>query len=107
VTGFSRQPHAIAAARRFLILVRHRQEFPTYGEVSAQYGGIARGAAQVLNSVRRDCAAAGEPDLSALVVDKATGLPGTFNGAPVLHGSANEQHWLTELHRIRSYPWKG
>ncbi len=49
---------------------------PRYGEVAEVYGGIARAVAPVLNSVARDCAAAGEPDLSALVVLSDTGCRG-------------------------------
>ena len=108
MTGFSRQPQVIDVARRFLIGCRNREhrQLPTYGEVAAQYGGIARAAAQVLNSVRRDCDAAGEPDLSALVVDMVSGLPRASNGQPVVRGTASEAQWLDELRRIRAYPWR-
>ena len=107
-TSFSRQPHAIDAARRFLIQCADRgdEDLPTYGELAAQYGGIARAAGPVLNSVRRDCAIAGEPDLSALVVDKRTHLPGTFLGEPVEPGHASEARWRAELERIRSHSWE-
>ena len=107
-TSYSRQPHAIEAARRFLIQCADRgdEDLPTYGELAAQYGGIARAAGPVLNSVRRDCTTAGEPDLSALVVDKRTRLPGTFLGEPVEAGHASEARWRTELERIRSHTWE-
>ncbi len=107
-TSFSRQPHAIVAARRFLIecAARGDEDLPTYGELAAQYGGVAHGAGPVLNSVRRDCTAAGEPDLSALVVDKRTRLPGTFLAEPVEKGQASEGRWRTELERVRSHTWE-
>ncbi len=107
-TSFSRQPHAIEAARRFLIQCAGRgdEDLPTYGELAAQYGGIARAAGPVLNSVRRDCTNAGEPDLSALVVDKRTRLPGTFLGEPVEAGRDSEARWRSELERIRSHTWE-
>ncbi len=106
-TGFSRQPHAIEAARTFLIKCADQRngDLPTYGEVAAEYGGVARGVGPVLNSVRRDCGAAGEPDLSALVVDKATGLPGSFEDDVVVAGEPNERRWREELQRIRSHRW--
>ena len=71
----------MAAVRDFLISVRGRPTglLPRYGEVADVYGGIARAVAPVLNSVARDCAVAGEPDLSALVVLSDTGLPGRLN----------------------------
>ena len=56
---------------------------PTYGQVAAVDAGVPRAAGAVLNSISRDCEHAGEPDLTALVVDQQTHLPGTFNGAPV------------------------
>ena len=59
----------------------------------------------MLDSVRRDCAAAGEPDLSAFVVDKATGLPGSFEDDVVVAGEPNERRWREELQRIRSHRW--
>ena len=69
-TPYSRRPEVVAAVRAFLISVRDRPDdlLPRYGEVAEVYGGIARAVAPVLNSVARDCAQAGEPDLSALVV---------------------------------------
>lgn len=102
MTGFSRQPHAIDATRAFLIDHARRRdpELPRYGDVAAQYGGIARAAGPVLNSVRKQCDERGEPDLSALVVDRATGLPGTFRGRPIEPGSAAERAWRDELERI-------
>lgn len=107
MTGFSRRPHDVDAARRFLIGCAHRdvKELPTYGEVAAVYGGIARATGPVLNSVSRDCELAGEPDLTALVVDKSSGLPGTFQGQPVVAGSASEATWHDELARIRRHAW--
>jgi len=53
MTGFSRRPHDVDAARRFLIGCADRdvKELPTYGEVAAVYGGIARAAGPVLDSL--------------------------------------------------------
>ncbi len=81
-TPYSRRPEWVAATRVFLIAVRDRpdSELPRYGEVAEVYGGIPRAVAPVLNAVARDCAAAGEPDSSALVVLSDTGLPGRLNG---------------------------
>jgi hypothetical protein len=107
MTGFSRRPQDVAAARRFLVscVDRDDEELPTYGEVAAVYGGIARAAGPVLNSIARDCEVAGEPDLTALVVDKSTRLPGTFLGQPVIAGAASEARWHDELARIRNHAW--
>lgn len=107
MTGFSRRPQDVDAARDFLIACVDRDdaELPTYGELAASYGGIARAAGPVLNSVARDCAAADEPDLSAMVVDRGTRLPGTFRGEPVFAGEASEARWRDELARIRAHMW--
>jgi hypothetical protein len=107
VTGFSRRPQDVAAARVFLIAAvrRPEPELPTYGEVAAAYGGIARAVGPVLNTIARDCDMASEPDLSALVVDRRTRLPGTFSGEPVEAGSSNETRWRDELRKIRLHNW--
>ncbi len=95
--------------RRYLVDVASRvgddQPLPTYGDVAAVYGGIARAVGPVLNSIARDCDQAGEPDLTALVVDRGTQLPGTFDGRPVAPGSAQEAAWRTELDKIRRQDW--
>lgn len=109
MTGFSRRPDDVARARAYLIAVARRDDdspLPTYGDVAATYGGIARAAGPVLNTIARDCREAGEPDLSALVVDKASGLPGTFAGMPVDPGSANFAAWRAELVRIARHHWR-
>src|SRR4051812_14676036 len=105
--GFSRRPQDVDAARRFLIscVDRDDEELPTYGEVAAAYGGIARAAGPVLNSIARDCELAAEPDLTAMVVDKSTRLPGTFRGKPVIADDATEARWRAELARIRTHDW--
>ena len=107
MTGFSNRPHDVATARTFLIGAAQRvpPNLPTYGEMAATYGGIARAAGQVLNSIKRGCDTAGEPDLSALVVKGMTGLPGMFGGKPVGAGGANEARWIDELERIRRWDW--
>lgn len=107
-TPYSRRPEWVAATRAFLISVRHRpdSEMPRYGEVAEVYGGIARAVAPVLNAVARDCAAAGEPDLSALVVLANTGLPGRLNGE-VLDPQDPQARvsWQAELQRVRDHTW--
>ena len=107
VTGFSRRPEDVAAARQFLVGIARDSgaRLPTYGQVAAVYAGIPRAAGAVLNSISRDCEHAGEPDLTALVVDQRTHLPGTFDGAPVEPGSPNESRWRQELVGIRTYDW--
>lgn len=107
MAGFSRRPHDVDAARRFLIscVDREDHELPTYGEVAAAYGGVARAAGPVLNSIARDCERAAEPDLTALVVDGSTRLPGTFRGQPVVAGDASEVRWRAEVARVRAYDW--
>lgn len=95
-------------ARLYLIRVAsgdERAPLPTYGDVAASYGGIARAVGPVLNSIARDCEQAGDPDLSALVVDKSTCLPGTFDGQPVEAGSPQEAAWRAELAKIRRHSW--
>jgi hypothetical protein len=107
MTGYSRRPHDVDTARRFLISCVDRSDgdLPTYGEVAAAYGGIARAAGPVLNSIAQDCERAAEPDLTALVVDKNTRLPGTFRGQQVIAGDASEARWRAELTRIRTHDW--
>ncbi len=107
VTGYSHKPTVVNAARRFLVgcVDRPDETLPTYGEVAESYGGIARGVGPVLNSIRRECDAAGAPDLTALVVDKASRLPGTFKGSLVTPGSPDEARWRDELSRIRGHDW--
>ena len=80
-TPYSRRPEVVAAVRDFLISVRGRQDdlLPRYGEVADVYGGIARAVAPVFDSLAKDCAQAGEPDLLAVVVLSKTGLPGRLN----------------------------
>lgn len=58
----------------------------------------------MLNSIARDCAAQGEPDLSVLVVRSETGLPGMVDGYPVESGDpASLQRWHAELRRVRQF----
>ena len=107
-TPYSRRPDWVAATRAFLISVRHRpdEQLPRYGEVAQVYGGIARAVAPVLNAVARDCARAGEPDLSALVVLDSTGLPGRLNGEVLdSQDPRTRTEWQMELVRSRAYPW--
>ncbi len=107
-TPYSRRPDVVAAVRSFLIAARDRPEdrLPRYGEVAEVYGGVARAVAPVLNSVARDCARAGEPDLSALVVLVDTGLPGRLNGQVLDPSDARARiAWQTELERIRNFAW--
>jgi hypothetical protein len=40
-----------------------------------------------------------------MVVDRGTGLPGTFRGEPVIAGEASEARWRDELARIRAHMW--
>ena len=107
MTGYSNRPHDVSTARGFLIGAAHRvpPDLPTYGEMAATYSGIARAAGPVLNSIKRACDSAGEPDLSALVVDRTTGLPGRFRGQRVEAREVNEARWLDELQRIRNWDW--
>jgi hypothetical protein len=107
VDRFSRQPAVIAQVREDLVksAALPEEQLPTYGDVAALYGGIARGVAPVLNSIARDSEIAGEPDLSALVVDSATGRPGSFEGHPVEAGSDAERRWRQELAKIRAHSW--
>ena len=107
MTGYSRKPTVVNAARRFLVgcVDLPDERLPTYGDVAESYGGIARAVGPVLNSIRRECDADDAPDLTALVVDKATRLPGTFRGDPVPAGSATEAQWRDELARVRRHDW--
>jgi hypothetical protein len=111
-TPYSRLPDRVAAARQFLVSVRDREdaELPRYGEVAQVIGGVAQGVApvlnSVLNSVARDCAEAGDPDLSALVVLAGSRLPGRLNGTVV---DPNDRRvlvaWQVELECIRAHDW--
>jgi hypothetical protein len=51
------------SARAFLIGAASRDchDLPTYGETAAAYGGVARAAGPVLDSIKPDCDQAGEP----------------------------------------------
>lgn len=106
---YSRRPQDVATARRYLVEVARgsMDPLPTYGEVAKTYGGIARAVAPILNSIARECSQAGEPDLSALVVDASTRLAGSFAGMPVEPGTASELRWRTELDHIRAHVWTG
>ena len=102
-TPYSRRPEWVAATRAFLISVRHRVdcELPRYGGVAPVYG-IPRAVAPVLNAVARDCAAAGEPDLSARVVLADLGLPGRLNGRVLdPQDPLARVSWQAELQRVR------
>jgi len=104
----SRRPDHITTGRAFLLSVIHRpdQRLPRYAEFAGSYGGIARGAAPVLNSIARNCATQGEPDLSVLVVRSQTALPGMVDGHPVEPDNpASIQRWHAELTRVRQYHW--
>lgn len=107
MTRLSRRPQDVAAARAFLIAARGRTNdtLPTYGLLADVYGGIARGAAPVLNSIAQECREQGEPDLSVLVVDAASQLPGSFGGEPVIAGEDSERRWRSELAAVRAFPW--
>jgi len=101
--------HVVAATREYLISAALQDEttpLPTYGDVAALYGGIARAVGPVLNSIARECDQEGQPDLTALVVDKGTAMPGSFDGHIVQPGSSNEFAWRAELYRIRSHDWR-
>ncbi len=70
------------------------------------YDRVARAVAPVLNSIARDCARRGEPDLSALVVLTQTVLPGRPNGDVVDPDDRGLLvRWQGELRRIRDYDW--
>jgi hypothetical protein len=105
VTRYSRRPQDVATVRAFLIQASQRPlaKLPTYGEVAALYGGIARAVAPVLNSVALECRNNGEPDLSVLVVDAESRLPGNVGGEPVVKGEKSERLWLEELERVRKH----
>lgn len=109
MTGFSRRPEDVATARRFLVSRVDEQEdrLPTYGDVAATYGGIARAVGPVLNSIARDCQAAEQPDLTALVVHHRTRRPRSFEGQAVEPNTRGEQRWRGELDKIRRYEWPG
>lgn len=109
MTGFSRRPQEVDAARDYLIRVATGAgdaPLPTCGDVAASYGGTARAVGPVLNTIARDCAQVGDPDLSALVVEKRAGLPGTYDGQLVEPGSAQEVAWRAELAKIRRHDWR-
>ena len=108
MTRYSRRADHVATGRAFLLSVIKRpdQRLPRYAEFAGSYGGIARAAAPVLNSIARDCAAQGQPDLSVLVVRSETGLPGMVDGYPVESDNpASVQRWHSELKRVREFRW--
>ena len=109
VTSYSRRPDIVHAVRQFLIERAAREArapLPTYSDVADVYGGIPRGTGPVLNSIRRDCELRSEPDLSVLVVDVRSGLPGLLDGHPVESGDpASVQRWHMELGRVRKFQW--
>jgi len=103
----SRRPDSVVAARQFLIAVARSDNdvLPTYQDVADAYGGIARAVAPVLMSVAADCAAAGEPDLTALVVEQATGRPAALQGVAFTGQPAQEATWASLIAQLRAYPW--
>lgn len=98
----------MATVRAFLVQASTRPEdaLPTYGDAAESYGGIPRAVGPILNSIARDCTAADEPDLTALVVDRTSRRPRSFEGHPVEPGSTAEGRWRQELERIRSHRWQ-
>ncbi len=60
----------------------------------------------MLNVIARDCAARAKPDLSVLVVNARTKLPGMVAGQPVTwDDEAGLHRWRNELKRVRSFAW--
>jgi hypothetical protein len=60
-----------------------------------------------LNAVARDCARAGGPDLSALVVLADSGPPGWLDGEVMdPHDPRARTAWCAELERIRTFNWQ-
>jgi hypothetical protein len=108
VTSYSRNPSHVQAGRAYLLSVRDRpdEQLPTYSEFAGAYGGVARAAGPVLNSIARDCTSRGEPDLTVLVVNADNRLPGMVSGLPVSHDDPDSlRRWQAELQRVRTHPW--
>ena len=60
----------------------------------------------MFDSLAKDCAQAGEPDLLAVVVLSKTGLPGRLNGEVLDPQDATAfTAWQAELQRIRHHGW--
>ena len=105
----STHPGWVKIGRAFLISIRHRptSKLPTYEEFAASYGGKAKAARYVLNSIWAENDRGGEPNLASLVVLKNTGLPGLYYDGQPLH--ANDVigilEWTDDLHTIRNWKW--
>lgn len=93
--------------RRFLLgcLDRPTDSLPTYKEVGAVCGRVPPGLGQLLDFIYDDCRAHGEPDLTALVVNQRTRLPGKFGGRYAVDEQMDSRAWWDELRRVRSYSW--
>lgn len=93
--------------RRFLVDCRSRNDdaLPTYGEVAAVCGRAPNGLGQLLEFIYRDCLDHDEPDLTSLVVNQQTRLPGKFKGRYAVDGQVDTAGWQAMLARIREYDW--
>jgi hypothetical protein len=93
--------------RRLLVASRDRpvDALPTYGEVAGVCGRAPNGLGELLEYIYRDCLDHDEPDLTAMVINKQTRMPGKFGGRYAVSGQMDTEAWLSMLERIRTYDW--
>ncbi|MCU7729821.1 hypothetical protein ODJ79_39405 [Actinoplanes sp. KI2] len=107
MTGISHQPHLVQAARELLIHIARspHRALVAYGDLAAEIDQHPRSIAPILNSVARECANRDEPNLTALVVLRRTGLPGTISLSQADDGRLDLATWLAEVEAVQSFDW--
>lgn len=75
----------------------------TYGEVGKQVGLAARGTAKPLYQIRDLCLERGLPPLTALVVRKSDGLPGT--GLKPDQTQVTPAEWREMTSQVFAFDW--
>ncbi|MBW3069748.1 MULTISPECIES: hypothetical protein [unclassified Actinomyces] len=94
-----RLANAVARSREVLVDAAAHREVVTYGELSALIGGavLPRHMGPLLHMLGHDCAARGEPQLPALVVNRSTGEVGTPDDAwAAPERAACWEHWARD-----------
>lgn len=109
--GISQQyvPHIVS----FLIENAPNASTVTYGQVAEHVGRIfnrsssARAMGKPLYRIKEICQEHGWPELTALVVQAANGLPGEglFEGLGDLDASSRKAKFRTMLERVRAFDW--
>src|SRR3712207_2409458 len=89
--------------REFLVAVVSGAEdhLPTYGEVAAAVGCPPMSLGRLLDEVLADCKRRNEPDLTAIVVNARSRLPGKFKGMRTDLQPPDVASWRQEVQKVR------